>query len=1099
MILKSSPSAMLKQLRVWLTFLSLWAKMLCLLAAASSTAYATDENRKIDFNRDIRPILSDNCFTCHGPDEQQRVSNLRLDQRESAFTEHEGRHAVVSGDPDASELHRRVTSTDAEVRMPPEKSGRKLTESQIQLLREWIQQGAEWSEHWAFVAPKRHQPPLTQQKNWSRNPVDDFVLSRLEKEGWKPSDEAPRYALIRRVSLDLTGLPPTPEEVEAFLADQSPNAYETVVDRLLASPRYGEHMAVRWLDAARYADTSGYQNDGPRSMWRWRDWVIARFNANQPFDQFTIEQLAGDLLENPTLDQQIATGFNRNHRGNAEGGIIPEEYQVEYVVDRVDTTATVWLGLTMGCARCHDHKYDPIRQKEYYQVFAYFNNIPESGRAIKEGNSPPYVKAPSPEEQSCLEEFDGEISKLTAAWNDLQSELESAQNAWEANISLNSTPDQALPADGVPAANGTPVAHSVVTGSNVAVKDYTVTDQLLNHFEFDGNLRDRTRDVDAVFGMASPAYTVPSYTHGVQGSALKLTEGSLVEAGDTANFGYFDKFSISAWVKASAPNGTLISRMTPVEEGAGYYVHLRDGHIQVNLIKRWLDDAVRVESHEPIGLDQWRHIAVTYDGSRVASGIRVYLNGQPVVMDVKLDRINQSFAVATEPLRIGGGQSNFEGEVDDVRIYGRDLEASEVELLSVSQTVSQILTTAKEARTKAQNLKLTRYFLENQAPDEIRSIEHRLTALRRERRAFFENLPTVMVMQEMEQPRETHVLLRGQYDRPGEQVERSVPSVFPSMPADAPNNRLGFARWLVSPEHPLTARVAVNRFWQQFFGQGLVTTSEDFGAQGEAPSHPELLDWLATEFVRLGWDVKAMQRLIVTSAVYRQTSIVTPELQAADPDNRLLARGPRRRLPAETIRDQALFVSGLLSGKVGGPSVKPYQPEGLWQEIATDMDYVQSHGKDLYRRSLYTYWKRTVAPPTMVTLDATSREACVVQRSRTNTPLQALALMNDITFVEASRVFAQRVMAKFPNSTEDQIRYAFLTATARHPQPEELTVLKRRFDRSLAVFQMDPVAAKQFVQVGEFAVDESLNFPDLAAFTTVTSLILNLDEVLNQP
>lgn len=1073
--------------------------MLTLSVAFPTSISALEDRRKIDFNRDIRPILSDNCFTCHGPDEQQRVSNLRLDQRESAFAEHEGRHAVVSGDPDASELHRRVTSTDAEVRMPPENSGRKLTETQIQLLREWIQQGAEWSEHWAFVAPERHQPPLTQQKNWSRNPIDDFVLSRLEREGWKPSAEAPRHVLIRRVSLDLTGLPPTPEEVEAFLADQSPNAYETVVDRLLASPRYGEHMAVRWLDAARYADTSGYQNDGPRSMWRWRDWVIARFNANQPFDQFTIEQLAGDLLENPTLDQQIATGFNRNHRGNAEGGIIPEEYQVEYVVDRVDTTATVWLGLTMGCARCHDHKYDPIRQKEYYQVFAYFNNIPESGRAIKEGNSPPYVKAPSPEEQSRLEEFDGETSKLTAAWNGLQNELESAQNAWEANISLNSTLDQDLPAEGVPAANGKPVGDGVVTPNSVAVKDCTVTDQLLNHFQFDGNLKDRSRDVDAVVGAASPAYT-----DGVQGTALKLTEGTVVEAGDTANFGYFDKFSIAAWVKASVPNGTLISRMTPVEEGAGYYVHLRDGHIQVNLIKRWLDDAVRVESHEPIrldpiGLDQWCHIAVTYDGSRVASGIRVYLNGQPIVMDVKLDRINQSFAVATEPLRIGGGQSTFEGEVDDVRIYGRDLDASEVELLSVSQTVSEILATAKQDRTKAQNLKLTRYFLQNHAPDEIRSIEHRLTELRRERRTFFESLPTVMVMQEMEPPRDTHVLIRGQYDHPGERVERSVPSVFPSMPTDTPNNRLGFARWLVSPEHPLTARVAVNRFWQQYFGQGLVATSEDFGAQGEAPSHPELLDWLATEFVKLRWDVKAMQKLIVTSATYRQSSMVSPEVQAADPDNRLLSRGPRRRLLAETIRDQALFVSGLLSQKLGGPSVKPYQPDGLWQDIATDMDYVQSHGEDLYRRSLYTYWKRTVAPPTMVTLDATSREACVVQRSRTNTPLQALALMNDITFVEASRVFAQRVMAKFPNSTEDQIRYAFLTATARHPQPEELTVLKRRFDRSLAVFQMDPVAARQFVQVGEFAVDESLNLPDLAAFTTVTSLILNLDEVLNQP
>ena len=580
-----------------------------LLNVLASRALGMDDVGHIDFNRDIRPILSDNCYTCHGPDEQQRVNDLRLDRREVAFSDRKGHPAIVPGDVAASLLHQRVSSSDPEKRMPPKDSGKELTDIQIQLLTEWIRQGAEWTEHWAFIAPQRHDLPETQLKNWSRNPIDDFVLARLEQEGLKPSEEASRNTLIRRVTLDLTGLPPTPEEVTAFLSNSSLSAYETVVDRLLASPRYGEHMAVRWLDAARYADTSGYQNDGPRSMWRWRDWVINAFNGNQRFDQFTIEQLAGDLLENPTLDQRIATGFNRNHRGNAEGGIIPEEYQVEYVVDRVDTTFTVWLGLTMGCARCHDHKYDPIRQKDFYQVFAYFNNIAESGRAIKEGNSPPVVKAPLPEEQSKLFQFDRDIGAAESRLKNLQGELAETQRAWEAGFA---------PAQPV---------------------DWFVSEGLVNHFGFDGNLTDSARNTDAAFDVNQARYAT-----GRLGQAIELDGASILNAGDTASFGYFDKFSIAAWVNATGDNGTLISRMTPVDEGAGYYVHLRDGRLQVNLVKRWLDDAIRVESHESLPRDRWCHLAVTYDGSRLADGIRVYVDGQLIPMDVKLDQLNQTFA-----------------------------------------------------------------------------------------------------------------------------------------------------------------------------------------------------------------------------------------------------------------------------------------------------------------------------------------------------------------------------------------------------------------------------------------------------------------------
>jgi len=1037
--------------------------MMVLLSTIAFQVQAFEDHRRIDFNRDVRPILSDNCFTCHGPDEQQRVNDLRLDRSEDMFADRNGHRVIVPGDVAGSLLHQRITSPDPELQMPPGDSGRQLTKAQIKILAEWIHEGAEWKEHWAFVAPQRHESPETQSNNWRRNPIDDFVLARLEQEGLQPSAEASRRTLIRRVSLDLTGLPPTPEDIEAFLKDSSSDAYETVVDRLLASSHYGEHMAVRWLDAARYADTSGYQTDGPRSMWRWRDWVINAFNSNMTFDQFTIEQIAGDLLESPTLDQRIATAFNRNHRGNAEGGIIPEEYQVEYVVDRVDTTFTVWLGLTMGCARCHDHKYDPIRQKDFYQVFAYFNNIPEQGRAVKVGNSPPLIKAPLPEQQSELAMLDQKIETASKRWQNLRTELQDAQRTWESRFA---------PAEPI---------------------DWTVSDGLVHHFAFDGSLTDAVRNLDASFD-AGPA----TYAHGHFGQAIEMNGRSFLNAGDTAGFGYLDKFSIALWIYATDDNGTVISRMTPEEHGEGYYVEFLNGHVQVNLIKRWLDDAIRVESLALLPLRQWCHLTLTCDATRLAEGIRVYVNGEPFALDVKLDQLNQTFALPKEPLRIGGGQHPFTGSLDDVRIFARDLTSAEVQMLAVPQSVTEILSLPADSRTNAQHAKLKRYFLDNDAPATIKDAEGCLADLRRHRRDLYDNLPTVMVMQELEKPRETHVLVRGQYDHPGDKVEPGVPPVFPSLPVDAPKNRLALARWLVSPNHPLTARVAVNRFWQRYFAQGLVSTSEDFGAQGESPSHPQLLDWLATEFVRLGWDIKALQKLIVTSATYRQSSNVTEELLQRDPENRLLARGTRTRLPAETIRDQALFISGLLTNRIGGPSVKPYQPEGLWQEIASDTEYTQAHGEDLYRRSLYTYWKRTVAPPTMVTLDATSREACTVQRARTNTPLQALALMNDITFVEAARVFAQRVMAEINDPPKDRLQHAFLMATARTPRPEELGVLERRFQKSLEVFRSNPAAASELVRMGEFPVNETLDIAELAAFTTVTSLILNLDEVVNK-
>ena len=1027
------------------------------------TSIAEEPGRSVDFDRDIRPILSDKCFTCHGPDEQKRVSGLRLDLQENAFATRDGKAAIVPGDIAASLLHQRITSDDDEQKMPPQDSGRELSDGEIQLLTRWIEQGAKWTEHWSFIPPIKLDLPKVEDASWTKNAIDYFVLARIQQDRLKPSAEADRRTLIRRVTLDLTGLPPTLAEIDAFLADTSDSAFEILVDRLLASPRYGEHMAVGWLDAARYADTSGYQNDGPRSMWRWRDWVIDAFNSNMLFDQFTVEQLAGDLLENASLNQRIATGFNRNHRGNSEGGIIPEEYQVEYVVDRVDTTSTVWLGLTMGCARCHDHKYDPVRQSEFYRVYAYFNNVPESGRALKEGNSPPMIRAPRPFEEQQLRELDERIKTAEARIRELDGELTTSQQMWEA------------------------------TGEADSEMDWSVTNGLTNHLAFDLSLYDQARKVDTYFDVTSSPYA-----NGAIGQSIAFSKGSFVTAGDTAAFGYMDKFTVALWLRAEDPNGTVISRMTPVEEGAGYYLQLRDGLLQVNLINRWLDDAIRLESGTPLPRNEWCHVTMTYDGSRVARGVSVYINGQPFDMNVTLDRINQTFALPLETLRIGSGALPFTGAIDDVRIYNRDVSATEAQLIAQAESISEILQTTPEVRTDGQRKKLTQYFLHSHAADELRNAHSGLEELRHQQRVFEENLPTVMVMEEMKNPRKSYVLTRGQYDQPGVEVQPGVPAVFPPIPENVVNNRLGFARWLASPQHPLTARVAVNRMWQLHFGQGLVRTTEDFGAQGDRPSHPELLDWLAVVFVESGWNVKALHKLIVTSAAYRQSSAVSPDLLKVDPENRLLARGPRKRLTAEAIRDQALFLSGLLNEQAGGPSVNPYQPEGLWKEIATITDYPQSHGKDLYRRSLYSFWKRTVAPPTMVTLDASSREACVVQRSRTNTPLQALALMNDVTFVEAARVFAQRMMTDCGEEPLRQVSQAFRMATAREPRPEELAILKRRYERSLASFEQEPSAAQQLIRSGESPVDTELNPARLAAMTTVTNLILNLDEVVTK-
>jgi hypothetical protein len=1042
--------------------LSAWGALLTVAFAVSAA-----RGGEVEFNRDIRPIISDKCFNCHGPDKAKRKAHLRLDTKEGAFADLGGYRALVPGDLKASELYRRITAADKAQRMPPARSGKQLTVRDIALFRGWIEQGAKWQKHWAFLAPKRPTLPRVQIPDRARNPIDAFILERLEREGLSPAPEADRTALLRRVTLDLTGLPPTPTEIDGFLGDCSPHAYEKVVDRLLASPRYGERLAVRWLDAARYADTNGYQTDGERTMWRWRDWVIAAYNRNLPFDRFTIEQLAGDLLPGATLDQQLATGFNRNHRGNAEGGIIPEEYAVEYVVDRVDTTATVWLGLTLGCARCHDHKYDPIQQREFYQVFAFFNNVPERGKAIKFGNSPPMIKAPTADQQKQFRHVERRLSSAEAAFARLGPELAAAQAAWEKTVS------------------GTRPIH------------WSLERPPVSHFPLNGDRTNRARHGKATHFQDG----APAYGPGRIGKAADFDGKRFLDAGNVGDFGFTDPFSLAAWVYPQGPRGgAIVSRMTETGEIEGYRVFLKTGKVQVHLVKRWLDDAIRVETKRTLPPDRWHHVLVTYDGSRLAQGIKVYVDGVAEELAVHLDDLNQSFKTA-QPFRIGAGGGStgrFHGRIADVRIYHDRLGPDEALILATPETVTEIATIPARQRTQGQAEKLRAYFLVRHAPADVRQALQCVLALRRERDKLIASFPTTMVMQELPQPRQTHVLIRGQYDRPGPRVRRGVPASLSSMPRGAARNRLGFARWVVDPANPLTARVAVNRAWQLFFGTGLVKTAEDFGSQGEWPSHPELLDWLATEFVRTGWDVKGLHRLLVTSATYRQASRATPALLRKDPENRLLARGPRLRLSAEMIRDQALAVAGLLVERLGGPSVKPYQPKGLWRELTSEAEYVQDHGPSLYRRGLYTFWKRTIAPPALITFDAAAREACTVRKARTNTPLQALTLLNDVTFVEAARVLAQRVMREAGPGPEERLALAFRLATARRPRVAEMHILRAGLENHRARFRKDPKAALKLLSAGEYARDPKLEVSELAAYTTVMGVILNLDETITK-
>jgi Protein of unknown function (DUF1553)/Protein of unknown function (DUF1549)/Concanavalin A-like lectin/glucanases superfamily/Planctomycete cytochrome C len=1047
---------------------------LCACAFFLSAQNRSAQVRQIDFNRDIRPILSDKCWACHGPDASAKKLK-RFDSEDTIAG------VIVPGNPEQSKLIKRITHADEDLRMPPKDSGRTLTEREKELLTEWIRQGAKWQQHWSFIPPVKPALPTVKHQAWVRNPIDAFVLARLEKEGLQPAPASDRVTLLRRVSLDLTGLPPTPAEVDAFVRDSSPNAYERVVDRLLASPRYGERMAFRWLDVARYADTSGYQSDRERQMWRWRDWVIESFNRNQPYDQFIVEQLAGDLLPNATMEQRLATGFNRNHRGNSEAGIIAEEYATEYVIDRVDTTATAFLGLTAGCARCHNHKYDPLSQREYYQLFAYFNSIPENGLHLRAGNTPPTMIAPTTEQQRELQRIDARLAQLEARLRTMEPQIEAAQQAWEKSLT--------------------------------DAQQWFSDDGLIARFALDG--------ADKMLGAAR-------YEAGRIGLAAAFDGKTTLLARQTGSFSHSSPLTLSVWIYPTSENAGAI--LTCAENaatgelatddpnqgkawiGPGYGLFLDGGKLHFTLVRNWQFDAIRVETKDKLALNQWHHIAATYDGRVTRDGVAVYVDGVAQSLKSNGTSIAEPFTI-TQPWRIGGVDAlnprHFHGLIDEVRIYDLPLAPAQIAVLANAKTLREIA--ASTNRTKADNNKLRGAFLA-QSTGATQRLWQRIAALQLQKARVETAAPSVMVMQETPEPRPAFVLKRGSYDAPGEAISRGLPATLPPLPANAPNNRLGLAQWLVHPSHPLTARVAVNRFWQMLFGVGLVKTAEDFGAQGEWPSHPELLDWLACELqnAEFGsrndgsnsspqWNVKALLKTIVMSATYRQSSQAMAELIAKDPENRWLARGPRLRLPAEMIRDQALFVSGLLVEQIGGPSVKPYQPAGLWDNMSSSgLVYQQDHGDKLYRRSLYTYWKRTIAPPLMANFDAAGRDTCVVREHRTNTPLQALNLMNDVAFVEAARMLAERAMREGGKTDAERLAYAFRLATARHPNAQEQQILLSNLQAQRVAMRNDSAQARNLLSVGEKKADAKLNPIELAAYTTVMSLILNLDEVVTK-
>ncbi len=1195
----------------WLALLTAAAWCVA-LPAFSATVAKTDKApalpARLDFNRDIQPILSDKCFTCHGPDDKERKGKLRFDRAEDAIKPAKsGDFAIVPGNVAKSKLLERILSHDPDEMMPPPKTGKKITAQQAALLRRWIEEGAKYQGHWSFTKPERPALPPVKNGAWSRNEIDRFILARLEKEGLKPSGEADQPTLIRRVTLDLTGVPPTLAEMDAFLADKNPDAYEKVVDRLLASPRYGEHLARYWLDAARYSDSHGFHIDSERSLWKWRDWVVNSFNTNQPYDQFTIEQLAGDLLPEATMEQKIGSGYVRANMSTGEGGAIVEEYQSKYTFDRTETTSTIWLGLTMTCARCHTHKYDPIQHSEYYGLYAFFNNLNES---VMDGNKPnpdPFLRVPSPqqvERQAALKKL---ISDGQAKLDAPMPELDKGQAKWVAhwNKKLSEGWTTYEPLKVISTQTNGPTFRTLedksvlVEGENPEQDTHEITMKLkagsvaalrlevLPHESLPK--KGSSRAEDGRFRLSEfQAEILPPPTKDKDGKEeerkprkLKFTQA----VADTSEASYeiakaIDGKADTGWGvgadEITQPHLALFAVDVPAKVSADSELRIRlryeaskskraIGHFRISAAQN--DELVRLL--DPPKAEPWQVVGPfktenlqhgftnvfepekEIDLKKAYPGVREeikwaakpeFAEGKANLLVQDLHGIHGAYYLhrvlkvpAARKLELSlRADDAFKLWVNDKLVTERANEKAGDGLLRVtvdlkkgtnqfllkavtvqgaayftfnsnlsdaetppSDIAAVLATTAKLKPT--QQTKVRNFYRREHSPG-FKVVFAEVEKSREEDEVIDKAIPTTMVAKEMEKPRDTFMLIRGEYDKKGDKVQPGLPAILPPLPPGAPTNRLGLARWLVDPSHPLTARVTVNRFWQQYFGIGLVKTTEDFGAQGDQPSHPDLLDWLATEFIRTGWNVKQMQKLIVTSASYRQSSKATPEMRAKDPENRLLAHGARFRVDAEAVRDSALFISGLLVEKRGGHAVKPFEPAGLWEAVSfnNSQKYVPDKGEGQYRRSLYTYWKRQSPPPNMMLFDAPTREYCVVRRPRTNTPLQALALMNDPQFVEASRAFADRILREGGKDVNDRLAFGFRTATGRKPAGDEVKILREVLNEQTALYRKDPSASEKLLAVGSYKSVSGVAAADLAAWTTVASMILNLDETVTK-
>ncbi len=1028
---------------------------LILVGSSSQTVLFADE---VQFNRDIRPIFSNTCFKCHGPDAKTREADLRLDERDSAIADRGGYAAIVPRASSASEIVRRIESQDPDLMMPPPTSGLSLTDAEKARVRRWVAEGAVYQQHWSFEPTHRTVPPMDVN---AATAIDAFINAKLLGSGLTALGPVDPTTQLRRVSLDLTGLPPTIPQTDQFLRmverqgiDQ---AYRAVVDQLLQSPRFGEQMAWHWMEAARYADTDGYQNDGPREMWRWRDWVIDAFNRNLPFDQFTIEQLAGDLLPNATDQQRIATAFNRNHRYNSEEGIPIDEFLLENAVDRVDTTATVWMGLTVGCARCHDHKYDPISQREYYQLIDFFNDVAESGRAIKNGNSEPWIKSPTDAQQAQFEKLTQRVANKSAALQFAEAEIATGQRVWEQSIT------EAGYFSGVP----------------------LISNGLDHFFSFD-QADDRVTIAQGRPNLDAGRFGLAASVGGQDQFLLGKIPG-LIGNG---------RFSISFWMSPQdVQAGAVLSNETAGTTRDGILVEFIDGRLRWNINHRWISGVSTIETVQPFKPGTWTQVTLTNDGTQRAQGMTIYLDGVKQAVNV-IRNTNSNVAKRDQGAALSLGYSKhvgfWQGRLDELRFYtSRTLSVDEAQLLAVPESVAEVVTVPVNARSDFQHRLLRVAFLENSTSPHLRSLWTELQDAIAAQTAAWDKLPTTMVMEDLPGGRPSHLRLRGQYDQWGEATPAGVPQVLPNL--SGPADRLAFAKWLVDGRHPLTARVIVNRYWQMLIGTGLVKTAEDFGSQGDLPTHPDLLDWLATRFMDQGWDIKAIIKKMVLSDAYRRSSHVEPSHQIHDPHNLFYARAARLRLPGNVLRDQALFVSGSLVEKLGGISVFPFQPAGLWEE-ASNATYRVGKGEDLSRRSLYTYWKRTLSPPNLSLLDNTDRESCAVKPRKTNTPLQALTLLNDVIFAESARNLAERMLDS-GRSDQARLSFAFRSLTSRRPSFAELELLVSALQSYREEFQQHPDSAMMVCRIARSGAAERYSPVDVAAATAVANLLLNLDEV----